>query len=118
MPVVDYVDNRRVHVFECGVLSCKGKGKSARHVRRYLDTGDAKSTSNLWRHAKGCWGQETVDAAGETKDVHAARDALAKAKFKDGSITAAFERISKNRVTYSNRQHTKAESRYVPSSQE
>jgi hypothetical protein len=117
VPIIEYVDNRRVHVFECGALCCNGKGRGARHIRRYLDTGDAKSTSNLRRHAKICWGQEVVDAASETKDVHAARDALAsaKAKSRDGSIAVMFERVGKNRVTYSHRQHTKAESRYASS---
>jgi hypothetical protein len=114
MPIVEYIDNRRVHIFECSALHCKGKGKYAQHVRRYLDTGDAKSTSNLRRHAKVCWGQEAIDAASQAKDIHAARDAMAKAKPKDGSLTAVFERIgTKNRLIYSHRQHTRAESRYA-----
>lgn len=67
-----------------------GKGNS-HMVRRYLDTGDAKSTSNLREHAKICWGEEAVAAADETRDVQAAREALAKIKSVDSSITAAFE---------------------------
>jgi hypothetical protein len=113
MPVVEYIEERRAHVFECGAKNCKGRGRFGRFVRRYLDTTDAKSTGNLRRHAKGCWGGETVEAAGETRDVHAARDVIAKSKPRDGSITEAFERIAKDRITYSHRQLTKAESRYV-----
>lgn len=112
VPFIDYIDNRRVHVFVCGALHCKGKGKYGQHVRRYLDTGDAKSTSNLRRHAKVCWGTETIDLACETKDVDAARDALAKGPSRDGSLIAVFERIGKKKsITYSHRQHTKTESR-------
>ena len=80
-------------------------------VRRYLDTSDAKSTSNLRKHAKICWGEEAVAAADQTRDVNAAREALGKVK--DGSITEAFERVAKGKVTYSHRQHTTTESRYV-----
>lgn len=83
-------------------------------VRRYLDTGDAKSTSNLRKHAKICWGEETVVAADQTRDIDAAREALK--KIKDGSITEAFERVAKGKPgkrTYSHRQHTTTESRYV-----
>ena len=46
---------------------CMGKG-NGRMVRRYLDTGDAKSTSNLRKHAKICWGEEAVTVADKTRD--------------------------------------------------
>jgi hypothetical protein len=82
-------------------------------VRRYLDTTDAKSTGNLRKHAKICWGEEVVAAADETRDVRAAREALGKMKMKDGSILEAFERVAKSKVTYSHRQHTTTESRCV-----
>ena len=62
-----------------------------------------------------CWGSEAVDAASKTRDVHAARDhVMARSKPRDGSITTAFERISKEHITYSHRQLTKAECRYAP----
>ena len=82
-------------------------------VRRYLDTTDAKSTSNLRKHAKVCWGDEAVAAADQTRDVLAAREALEKMSKKDGSILEAFERVAKSKVTYSHRQHTTAETRCV-----
>ena len=72
-----------------------------------------KSTGNLRKHARGCWGEEAVTAANNTKNVRAAREALGKAKLVDGSIMAAFERVAKDRVTYSHRQHTSSEARYV-----
>jgi len=107
-PAIEYIQGRRLHVFECTATSCKGKG-NGRLVRRYLDTGDAKSTSNLRKHAKLCWGEDTVTAADQTGGVAAARDILLKTKGRDGSITAAFERVGKGKVSYSHRQHTRTE---------
>ena len=80
-------------------------------VRRYLDTSDAKSTGNLRKHARVCWGVETVASADETRNVDAAREALK--KIKDGSITEAFKRVAMGKVTYSHRQHTTTQSRCV-----
>lgn len=84
---------------------------NGRMVRRYLDTGDAKSTSNLRKHAKICWGEEVMGDADNTKDVHVAREALEKIKSVNGSITEAFQRVAKGKVTYSHRQHTTTEAR-------
>lgn len=81
-------------------------------MRRFLDTGDAKSTSGLRRHARMCWGDEAINAADNTKDLDGARTVLAKAGLKrDGSITDAFERIGNDQLTYSHRQHTYTETR-------
>lgn len=80
-------------------------------VRRYLDTGDAKSTSNLRKHAKICWGEAAVVSADTTKNIQAARVALGKMTSVDSSITDAFQRAAKGKVTYSHRQHTTTEAR-------
>lgn len=56
---------------------------------------DAWSTSNLCKHAKVCWGKETIHAADQSKDVHAACGILGNKLKKDSSITTAFERIAK-----------------------
>lgn len=87
-----------------------------RHVRRYLDTTDGKSTGNLRRHAKICWGEEAVAAADAAKLHGAAREIVEKSmRMPDGSITAMFERLKgSGKVTYSHKQHTKAEARYAP----
>ena len=113
IPMIGYIEGRRVHSFTCNAKMCKGKGKNGRDVRRFLGTSDATSTSNLRRHAKICWGEETIRAAGDTKDVHAARDVLTRTSLhlRDGAITAAFERIGKEKVTYSHRQYSKTETR-------
>jgi len=107
-PAIEYIQGRRLHVFECTTISCKGKGNGCL-VQQYFDTGDAKSTSNLRKHAKLCWGEDTVTAADQTGGVAAARDILLKTKGRDGSITAAFERVGKGKVSYSHRQHTRTE---------
>lgn len=111
-PEINYVDGRRVHDFICNAKVCKGKGKSPRRVRRYLDTSDKKSTGSMRRHAKVCWGEENVARADESANINASREALKNAKLIDGTITAVFERTGKGKITYSARQHTKAETRY------
>ena len=52
-----------------------------------------------------------MEAAGTVKDVYAARAVLAKPVLRDGSITAAFERVGEEKVMYSHQQHTRTESR-------
>jgi hypothetical protein len=109
-PSAVYINARRVHVFECSATRCKGKS-NGRMVRRYLDTGDAKSTSNLCKHAKICWGEDAMAEADKTRDVHAAREAVSNMKLANRSIMEAFERVGKGKVTYSHRQHTTTEAR-------
>ena len=110
-PSVQYINKRKVHVFECAASPCRYRTK---FVRRFLYTSDASSTSNLRRHARFCWGEDALAAADETRDVKTAREALGKHKGLNGSITAAFKRVGMGKVTYSHRQHTKLESRHVP----
>jgi hypothetical protein len=112
VPDITYnAQGRRAHEFRCAATVCKCKGVNKRIVRRYLDTTDRKSTSNLKRHATVCWGAETVDGALEAKvDIGSARTTLG--NLKDGSIVTAFQRKGKGKVSYSHRQHTKVETRY------
>lgn len=103
IPTIGYDKGRRFHEFSCFAKSCN------RTVRRYLDKKDVGSTSNLHKHAKVCWGVETVQAAMAVKTAKEAREVLSKSK--DGSIAAAFMLKGKGKVTYSHRQHTRAETR-------
>jgi hypothetical protein len=114
-PGIEYVNGRRIHVFECTAKHCRGKGKGGRCVNRYLDTGDRKSTGNLRKHAKLCFGDEAVAVADMGKDIDATRAALAKDPnlLRSGLLTANFERKGKGKVTYSHQQHTKTETKYV-----
>lgn len=111
IPIISLDDGCRIHTFECNAKDCRARGNNGRRVRRNLTTADATSTSNLRRHAKICWGVETVTAACNCTSVHTARTVLAKLGPKDRSITAAFERVAKEKITFSNRQHTRAELR-------
>ena len=111
-PQIEYKDGRRCHVFTCTAGNCRGR--NGRKVVRFLDKGDANSTSNLLRHARICWGTEAVEAATSTHDLDAAREVLSKTKLRDGSILAEFQRISKGKVTYRHTQHTTSQARYLP----
>lgn len=95
VPWVEYVNDCWVHVFECAAGKCRGKNRQ--DVHQFLDTGDAKSTSGLCRHAENCWGDEAVAAVDSTQDLVGARVVLAKMKLCDGSITAKFECIWKKK---------------------
>jgi hypothetical protein len=105
-----YIKERRVHEFECAATHCKGKG-NGRIVRCYLDTGDAKSISNLRKHAKICWGEDAVAAADGTKNVQAAHEALGKIRPANSLIADIFQQAAKGKVTYSHTQHTTTEAR-------
>lgn len=63
------------------------------------------------KHAKKCWGVETVNIADDAKNAAEVRTKVVESILRSGSITTAFER--KGKVTYSNRQATKAEIRCV-----
>ena len=60
-------EGRRAHEFHCASSHCRGKGANGQIVRRYLNTSDRKSTSNLKCHAITCWGSKTVDDALDAK---------------------------------------------------
>ncbi|KAF8812979.1 hypothetical protein BYT27DRAFT_7271837, partial [Phlegmacium glaucopus] len=100
---IGYHEGRRYHEFHCFASACR------KTVRRFLDKKDAGSTGNLHKHAKICWGIDTVKAALAVKNAAEAREVLSKSK--DGSIAAAFQVKGKGKVTYSHRQHTQTETK-------
>ena len=63
------------------------------------------------KHAKRCWGDEMVAAADKAKNANDVRNTTIKGSLNLQSITAAFERTGKGKVSYSHRQHTATESR-------
>jgi hypothetical protein len=105
-PDIEYVSGRRCHVFKCAGKGCKQR------IRRFLDKGDAGSTSNLRKHAVSCWGEPSVKAVTDLTNLKDARESVQGIK-ETGSITASFERKGKEAITYSHRQHTKTETKYV-----
>lgn len=97
-------DGRRVHLFECYNKGCRKPV-----IRRYHND---TSTGNLRRHAEKCWGAGFVDMLVAVGD-ESQRRKMAERYVRDGTITESFERKGKGKVTYSLRQLTKEESRYV-----
>ncbi|PPQ75957.1 hypothetical protein CVT25_006543, partial [Psilocybe cyanescens] len=59
-PIIERVSRCHAHTFICAATHCHGP---TWNIRRFLDTKDAKSTSNLRRHALKCWGKDNVEAA-------------------------------------------------------
>ncbi len=107
-PLIEHVKGQCCHAFQCLTKHCKQKSRS---VWRYLDTSDAKSTSNLRKHTKKCWGNEIVATADKAKTTKEVWDTTVKGYLDPQSITAAFEWKGKGKVTYSYRQHTKTEAK-------
>ena len=69
---ISYTNGCHAHDFICTAKNCKGKGRNARMVQRYLDKKDNKSTSSLNRHAKMCWGEEIVEQAAKAQNIESA----------------------------------------------
>ncbi|KAG1741001.1 hypothetical protein EDB19DRAFT_1828384 [Suillus lakei] len=65
-PGIEYHDGRCCHMFKCTVRGCK------HCVRRYLDKKDVKSTGNMHKHVKPCWGEAALQAAMECQNTAAA----------------------------------------------
>ena len=107
-PLIHKKGGRIAHDFLCGSQHCKSK---LGYVRRYTDSKDSKSTSNLRRHAERCWGKPTV-ALARGVEVEKVRVGLRDLKIRqDGSILAFFDRAKGGAITYSHRQLTKEETK-------
>ena len=91
-----------MHVFECIAETCKARGKKARQVNRYLDKADARSTSNLRKHAKVCWGPDVVEAGDRTKNIEATRAVVAGIASRQSSKASesVLEKAGKGKLSY------------------
>ncbi|KAG2042434.1 hypothetical protein BDR03DRAFT_943371, partial [Suillus americanus] len=87
---VQYHNGRLVHFFPCGAHKCK---LSVGGVRRFQDSKDKSSTTNLRHHANGCWGKEAVDRAFSGGKVQAT----------SGSVFSAFARKGQQPVHHTYR---------------
>ncbi|TFY69264.1 hypothetical protein EVJ58_g529 [Rhodofomes roseus] len=101
---IKYVDGRRVHAFRCTNTGCK------RDIRRYLNSKDARSTSNLRKHVKQCWGEEALGAADRMSTSSKAKDSVKKYR-RTQNLKVAFGAASKKSFHYSTIQHTPTETR-------
>ena len=90
VPEIGYEDGKHFHSFHCAAQSCK------QCIRCYLDKKDGKSTGNLRKHAKSCWGAKAVEVAGTVKMAAEAREVVVKPLQVNGSITAVFEQHRDN----------------------
>lgn len=95
---VQYHNGRLVHFFPCGAHKCK---LSVGGVRRFQDSKDKSSTTNLRHHANCCWGKEAVDRAFNGGKVQAT----------SGSVFSAFARKGQQPVRHTYRMHTSNEVR-------
>ena len=101
VPEIVYVDNHQAHKFKCLERGCKQK------IHRFLDTGDAKSTSNLHWHVRSCWGEDVFNTINKLKSITAACEGVEKYTA-NGSI-AVFTQKDGDRKTFSSHPHTKTE---------
>lgn len=106
-PCIVEINGRRAHEFKCGARGCKTT------IRQFLDKKDAQSTGNMRKHVKSCWGNAALMAADDVKDANEVRTKIVTGILWDGSITESFERKGKGKVTYSHRQHTHTEAKYI-----
>lgn len=104
VPKLEVIEGRRAHVFKCQNHSCKTA------IRHFLDKGDARSTGNMRRHVKKCWGIAARDAADSAKKFDDVKK-LVRGILRDGTITDAFEKKGMGKPTYSNRPLTRAETK-------
>lgn len=92
------IGGRRIHVFACTI--CQKK------VNRYLDSGDARSTSNLRKHVAKCRGDEALASADAMVTAMAARPCVEK-MVRNGTLTGAFSQSPGNK--FATRPLTKTE---------
>jgi hypothetical protein len=64
----------------------------SRGVCRFLDKGDAKSTSNMRKHAKKCWGNDIIRSADNANNADEVHRTSIKGALNPQLIMAAFER--------------------------
>ena len=105
VPTVRVLNGRYIHEFKCSTRGCKSK------IQCYLNTKDARSTSNMQKHVKTCWGKEILDTADSAKDASKVQTKIIYTFRQNGSITKAFKRKNQGVETYSHQQHTLAETR-------
>jgi hypothetical protein len=96
---IGYENGRKYHFLPCAARACLN---GSHGVRRYLDSKDRATTSNLKTHATRCFGKDAVAAAFKGEPIIE----------RDGSVFAAFARQGQRPVKLSHRNHTDLEIRY------
>ncbi|KAG1872981.1 hypothetical protein DFJ58DRAFT_836802 [Suillus subalutaceus] len=62
-PRIVEINGRHTHEFKCHARGCKTT------IRRFLNKKDARSTGNMQKHVKSCWGNAALTAADDAKDA-------------------------------------------------
>jgi hypothetical protein len=70
-------------------------------------------TSNLIKHAKKCFGEDTVKTAMMVKNSGEVREKIVANILRNGTLTTMFEKKDQQHVSYSHRQHSKIETQLV-----
>ncbi|KAJ7447000.1 hypothetical protein FB451DRAFT_1054786, partial [Mycena latifolia] len=84
---IEYRSGKLYHVFTCAARGC------GHRVTRNQTTMDRNSTKNLKKHAKKCWGADTVNAASALGSLDKARELLSTNKgAKSQRLTDIFRR--------------------------
>ncbi|KAG1724562.1 uncharacterized protein EDB91DRAFT_1239965 [Suillus paluster] len=96
-PVIETLNGRRTHGFNPGSAW-------------FLDKKDARSTGNMRKHVKICWGDEVLQTAYEAKNMEEIRTKIVAGILHDGSITESFEHEGKGKHTQAELVHWVAES--------
>ena len=106
VPKIEYINNQQTHAFQCLAKGCKHK------VQQYLDKGDKGSMSNMWRHACLCGGETAVDDVTNGQNLETTCE-IVRNHTEQGTISATFKQKGKTTVTYSHRQHTCTETKFI-----
>ncbi|KIM65713.1 hypothetical protein SCLCIDRAFT_112220 [Scleroderma citrinum Foug A] len=99
IPDIVYIKGHRAHEFKCLGKGCKHR------VCQFLDTEDAKSTGKLCRHIRKCWGEDVLNTIGGAESIDATHEGVKKYS-ENRSITDAFTKKGKGKVSYSTWPHT------------
>ncbi|KAG0708068.1 hypothetical protein DFH29DRAFT_979429 [Suillus ampliporus] len=104
-PTIKIINGHRAHAFKCMAKGCKVR------ICRFLDKKDARSTGNMQKHVRSCWGDDVLQACDEAKNAEEVRTKIVTSVLHNGSIMVSFERKGKGKVTYLHRQHTCTETK-------
>ena len=107
---ISYVNGCHFHGFVCQVSGCN------HIIHQFLNKNDTGSMANLCWHAKACRGPDTVSSI---EEASSAENVLTLLKqdgcLRNRNLEGYFKTKFKGQVSYSNHQHTTAETRYIPS---
>jgi hypothetical protein len=102
---INMIDGRAAHTFKGTARGCRTR------IRRFLDTKDARSTGNMRKHVKKCWGEDVLSAADDAKNAVNARTTIVEPFKRNGSISEAFKQKRQGAAIFSHRQHTRTETK-------